>query len=185
MLSSFCLPPLEFCFGTSPIQAEKSRPDRKTFGSATLATRAVASAGPTPGSSSSRLLTWLERCQAMIRPSNSNIRALSICNWAPSATIQTRATSGSRLSLPSLATLSSSSTPCAPDRGDYRELSKVSSDRIDDCRLLTNEQMACAMEHQAALLLDRLRRNEPHACPRHRFADCLRIGTIEIGRASC
>jgi hypothetical protein len=30
-------PPLERCFGTSPIQAEKFRPDRKTFGSATLA----------------------------------------------------------------------------------------------------------------------------------------------------
>ena len=37
--------PLECCFGTSPIQAEKSRPDRKAFGSATLATKAVASAG--------------------------------------------------------------------------------------------------------------------------------------------
>ena len=36
------LPPLEFCFGTSPTQAEKSRPDRKAFGSAMLATRTVA-----------------------------------------------------------------------------------------------------------------------------------------------
>ena len=35
--------------GTSPIQAEKLRPDRKVLGSATLATRAVASIGPTPG----------------------------------------------------------------------------------------------------------------------------------------
>ena len=43
------LPPLECCFGTSPIQAEKLRPDRKVLGSATLATRAVASNGPTPG----------------------------------------------------------------------------------------------------------------------------------------
>ena len=34
---------------TSPIQAEKLRPDRKVLGSATLATRAVASIGPTPG----------------------------------------------------------------------------------------------------------------------------------------
>ena len=30
------LAPLECCFGTSPIQAEKLRPDRKAFGSATL-----------------------------------------------------------------------------------------------------------------------------------------------------
>ena len=30
--------PLECCFGTRPIQAEKSRPDRKAFGSVMLAT---------------------------------------------------------------------------------------------------------------------------------------------------
>jgi hypothetical protein len=70
-------PPLECCFGTSPIQAEKYRPDRKAFGSATLATRAVASAGPTPDISSSRLLVSLDRCQAMIWRSNSRIWAFS------------------------------------------------------------------------------------------------------------
>src|ERR1700730_17593346 len=42
MLPSRSLPPLECCLGTSPIQAEKLRPDRKVVGSATLATRAVA-----------------------------------------------------------------------------------------------------------------------------------------------
>jgi hypothetical protein len=57
---------LEFCFGTSPIQAEKSRPDRKALGSAMLATKAVASAGPTPGIASSRRLISFDRCQAMI-----------------------------------------------------------------------------------------------------------------------
>src|SRR5262245_54011858 len=41
MLPSLSLPPLECCFGTSPIQAEKSRPDRNTFGSAMLATSAT------------------------------------------------------------------------------------------------------------------------------------------------
>jgi hypothetical protein len=35
-------PARECCFGTSPIQAEKFRPDRKALGSATLATKAVA-----------------------------------------------------------------------------------------------------------------------------------------------
>ena len=33
------LPPLELCLGTSPIQAEKSLPDRNAFGSATLHSR--------------------------------------------------------------------------------------------------------------------------------------------------
>src|SRR5512132_780815 len=75
MLPSLSLPPSERCLGTSPIHAEKSRPDRKALGSATLATRAVASAGPTPGMSSSRLLVSLDRCQAMIRRSNSSIWA--------------------------------------------------------------------------------------------------------------
>ena len=65
-------------FGTSPIQAEKLRPDRKTFGSATLATRAVANIGPTPGIASSRLLASLDRCQAMITRSNSRICSLSL-----------------------------------------------------------------------------------------------------------
>src|ERR1700722_1765546 len=47
MPPSLSLPPLEFCFGTSPIRAAKSRPDRKARVSATLATRAVANTGPT------------------------------------------------------------------------------------------------------------------------------------------
>src|SRR5271154_2808446 len=90
MLPSFSLPPLEFCFGTSPIQAEKSRPDRNAFGSAMLATRAVASAGPTPGISSSRLLVSFDRCQAMIRRSNASIWAFSASNWVPRAATQAR-----------------------------------------------------------------------------------------------
>jgi hypothetical protein len=42
MPSSLFLPPLEGCFGTNPIQAEKFRPDRKAVGSATVETTAVA-----------------------------------------------------------------------------------------------------------------------------------------------
>ena len=60
-------------FGTSPTQAEKSRPDRKVLASATLATSAVASAGPTPGIASSRLLVAFDRCQAIMPLSNSRI----------------------------------------------------------------------------------------------------------------
>jgi hypothetical protein len=59
--------------GYSPIQAEKSRPDRNALGSAMLATKAVASAGPTPGIASSRLLVSFDRCQAMIWRSNARI----------------------------------------------------------------------------------------------------------------
>src|SRR5207249_2178598 len=114
MLPSLSLPPLECCFGTSPIQAEKFRPDRKAFGSGTLATRAVASAGPTPGIASSRLLVSLDRCQAVIIRSNSKICALSIRSWAPRAARHARAISRTRLSLGSATTPSSSSTPLRP-----------------------------------------------------------------------
>src|SRR5450830_1494019 len=59
-------------------EAEKLRPDRKTFGSATVATRAVASTGPTPGQSSSRMLISFDRCQVLIIRSNSRICSLSL-----------------------------------------------------------------------------------------------------------
>src|SRR5664279_986513 len=54
------------------------RHERKTLGSATLTTRAVASIGPTPGIASSRLLASLDRCQATITRSNSRICSLSL-----------------------------------------------------------------------------------------------------------
>jgi hypothetical protein len=56
------LSPLECCLGTIPIQAEKKlRPDRKAFGSDTVATKAVASTGPTLGVSSSLMLISLNQ----------------------------------------------------------------------------------------------------------------------------
>jgi hypothetical protein len=79
LLPSRFLPPLECCFGTIPIQAEKLRPDRKDFGSATVATTAVASTGPTPGASSSLMLS-LDRCQALISRSNSSTCSLILRN---------------------------------------------------------------------------------------------------------
>jgi hypothetical protein len=47
----------------------------------------------------------------------------------------------------------------------------MSADRIDHRGLLADEQMARAMEHQAALLLRGLGLDEPHVGPRDRFAD--------------
>src|SRR6516165_1641535 len=46
---SFGLPPVESCRGTNPIQAAKSRPDRKAFGSVTVAVMALAPRVPIPG----------------------------------------------------------------------------------------------------------------------------------------
>ena len=52
---------------TSPIQAAKSRPDPKTFGSGTVAAIAVAPITPIPGMVSNRWLASCERCCTMIR----------------------------------------------------------------------------------------------------------------------
>jgi hypothetical protein len=59
---SLCLPTIEPSRGTIPIQAAKSRHDRKTFGSGTVAAMAVAPTMPIPGMLLSRLLASSERC---------------------------------------------------------------------------------------------------------------------------
>jgi len=61
------LAPVESCRGTSPIQAAKSRPDRNTVGSATVAAIAVAPMTPMPGMVSTRWLASFERCCILIR----------------------------------------------------------------------------------------------------------------------
>jgi len=54
MPPSRSFPPLEFCRGTKPIHAARSRPVLNRRGSATLATKALASSGPMPGISINR-----------------------------------------------------------------------------------------------------------------------------------
>ena len=50
----------------------------------------------------------------------------------------------------------------ASDRRDDPKLCKMGANGVDHCGLLADEEMARTMEHQAALLLGGLRRNEPH-----------------------
>src|SRR6266536_3624725 len=49
MPNSFCLPPGEYCRGTTPSQAAKSRPRRKAAPLPMAATVAVETSGPKPG----------------------------------------------------------------------------------------------------------------------------------------
>jgi hypothetical protein len=63
---------------------------------------------------------------------------------------------------------------------DDPKLGKMGTDRIDHCRLLANEQVTGAMEHQAALLLGCLGRHEPHVCLGDRLADGLSVGGIVL-----
>src|SRR6266404_917049 len=62
-----------------------------------------------------------------------------------------------------------------PDRRDNSELGEVRSDRINHRGLLPDEQMACAVKHQAALLLRRLCWHEPHVGSGDRFANSLSV----------
>ena len=56
----------------------------------------------------------------------------------------------------------------------------MGADRIDHRGLLADEQMARAMERQAALLLGCLGRDEPHIGPGDGLADRLRIRGIVL-----
>src|SRR6266436_9829270 len=68
----------------------------------------------------------------------------------------------------------------APDRGDNAELGEVRSDRINHRGLLPDEQMACAVKHQAALLLRCLCWHEPHVGSGDRLANSLSVGHVVL-----
>src|SRR5467141_2451815 len=57
-------------------------------------------------------------------------------------------------------------------RRDDAELGHMPADRVRQHRSLTNQKLPAAMQHQARLLLFRLRRNKSHRGPRDRLADC-------------
>src|SRR5262245_44755549 len=98
ILPSLSLPPVECCRGTKPIHAARLRPDENTFQSPTSATSAVATIGPTPGISSSRRLSSLERCQAWIRFSMAKISSLIAAYWRARMPRLNRAAAGMRSS---------------------------------------------------------------------------------------
>src|SRR5260370_1901453 len=56
----------------------------------------------------------------------------------------------------------------------------MGADRIDHGLLLPDQEMACAMQHQAALLLGGLGLNEPHVGPGDRLADRLGVSGIVL-----
>src|SRR3979409_2555998 len=68
----------------------------------------------------------------------------------------------------------------SPDRRDNAELGKVSPDRVNYRGLLADEQMACAVKHQAALLLGRLCWHEPHVGSGDRFANRLCVSHVVL-----
>ena len=61
-----------------------------------------------------------------------------------------------------------------------RGFGEMGTDSVDHRSLLANEQMARAVEHQAALLLGCFGGNEPHVGPGDRFADGLSVCSIVL-----
>ena len=66
----------------------------------------------------------------------------------------------------------------APNRRNDPELGKMGPDRIDHRGLLTDEQMARTVEHQAALLLGSLGWHKPHVGPGDRLANGLCVSRV-------
>ena len=67
-----------------------------------------------------------------------------------------------------------------PDRRNDPELGKMGPDCIDHRGLLTDEQLARAVQHQAALLLGGLGRYKPHVGPGDCLANRLRVSRIVL-----
>ena len=110
--------------------------------------------------------------------SNSRICAFSIRSWAPRAATQVRATSGSRMSTASATTPSSCSTPLRPTGATMPNSARCARIALITAVCWRMKQMARTVEHQAALLLGRLGRDEPHVRPADCLADRLCIGGI-------
>jgi hypothetical protein len=83
--------PLECCLGTSPIHAEKSRPDRKAFGG-----HAGDQSGSQHGTNARDLIQPLARLIRSVPSHDPAVElqypGLSICSWASRAARQARAT---------------------------------------------------------------------------------------------
>jgi hypothetical protein len=65
-----------------------------------------------------------------------------------------------------------------PNRRNGPELGKMGPDCIDHRGLLTDEQMARAVQHQAALVLGGLGWHEPHVGPGDRLANGLGVSRV-------
>jgi len=119
------LPPLEFCLGTSPTQAEKARPDLKIPGSGTSATTRVAMTGPTPCIVSSHWQTVLALWALSILRSISRICRFTCRSSLASGSKHSLASSGMRSSSSSARTARMASTPIPTSGSDDTKLSQV------------------------------------------------------------
>ena len=141
MLLSLSLPPLEFCLGTSPIQAEKSLllPDRNAFGSATLATRAVCQCW-----TDARYIVEPQACFTGSMPSHDHTIELQVedlCLQHLQLGAESGDTGAGNLGQPLVTCIGSDAeqlldTIAGSDRRDDPDLCKMSADDVDHRGLL-------------------------------------------------
>src|SRR6516225_1443683 len=180
MQPSLGLPPLELCFGTSPIQAEKSRPDRNVLGSANAGDKRGGESRADTGN-----LIKSSACLAGPMPSPDHAVELQNLRFNPMELIAKRRQTGTG-NLWNLLVLRIGDdikqllNTLTADRRNDAKLSAMSPDCIDHRGLLSNKQVPRAMEHQTALLLRCLGWHKPHVGPADRLAYRLGVSGIVL-----
>src|SRR5215470_12890292 len=180
MLPSLSLPPLEFCSGTSPIQAREipSRSKRLGIPNARYQRSCKCRADTRDGVKSLAGLVRSVPCDdAAIESQDLGLQCQQLSPESSHA-------GPGYLWQPSVVGIGDDFEQLldttAPDRCDDPELGQVRANGIDDGRLLANEQMPCAVERQTALLLGGLGRHKPHVWPRDGFADRFCVSRIVL-----
>ena len=161
MLPSRSLPPLECCLGTSPIQAEKLRPERKVLG----VRNARDQSGRQHWTDAGNVMKALARLVGSVPGQDQPIELQDLLFEAEQLCTERGNARAGNLRQPLVARVGNNMQQFrdsfTPNWRDDTELSEVPPDRINHCSLLADEQMACAMKHQAALLLRHGRRRRP------------------------
>ena len=153
--ASRSFPPVEFCRGTSPSQAEKSRPRRKLAIGGEKAWIADAVIGPTPGMLISRLASSSWRALVRSLRSNSPIVVLRPAICPSRIPLNSRTASGRPE--PGFATADASRATCAGTLGgNDAEFRQMAAQRVDRLRALANQQISRAEQHPPGLLPFRL-----------------------------
>ena len=145
---SFCLPPVDFCSGVSPSQAEKSRPRRKVCGAGLGdASRAAAVViGPTPGMVISRRAIGSSLTRLAISRSSTAIWSAS-SRRALDQDLQAGPRRRRQLAL-RVFDLSDEALDVADPLGRHLAvLGDVPPDGVDDLGPLTNQKIASAEHH--------------------------------------
>jgi hypothetical protein len=131
--------------GTSPIHAEKSRPDRKAFGSATLATKAVGQRR----THARDLIQPLTRRIGSMTGHNLTVEVENLRLQRPQLGAESKEAGAGNLRQPFVAYIGDHIeqlfNAIASDRCDDAKFCEMGADRIDHRGLLANEQVTGAI----------------------------------------